>query len=135
MGQYWKPINIDKKEYIHPHTLGAGLKLWEQLANHPGIGEALIILLALPACNGRGGGDLRPHPVIGRWAGDRVILVGDYAEPEDYEDIINLDNHLYDECHDEGSFTDISDMVAEVIESELRVKYQGDGWREAVDQR
>ena len=36
MGQYWLPVNLDKREFVNPHKLGAGLKLWEQLANHPG---------------------------------------------------------------------------------------------------
>ena len=32
MGQYWKAVNLDKREFVHPHRLGCGLKLWEQLA-------------------------------------------------------------------------------------------------------
>ena len=69
MGQYWKPVNLDKKEFIHPHRLASGLKLWELLANPPGVGAALIILTAaMPEV--RGGGDLKPDPIIGRWAGD-----------------------------------------------------------------
>lgn len=111
MGQYWMPVNLDKKECIQPHKLGTGLKLWEQLANHPGTGSALVILCAaMPEA--RGGGDfdldenwhgpertfpahnISPGPMpedyttvakrtIGRWAGDRIALVGDYAENSD----------------------------------------------------
>jgi len=108
MGQYWLPVNLDKQEFIDPHKLGSGLKLWEQLANHPGTNAALIVLLAaMPAP--RGGGDLdldvnwhgperknmggpgpmpEEYPIvaartIGRWAGDRIALVGDYAEDSD----------------------------------------------------
>lgn len=56
MGQYWKVVNLTKNEFITPHKLGCGLKLWEQLANHPGTGAALIILCAaMPEA--RGGGD------------------------------------------------------------------------------
>jgi len=40
MGQYWKPVNLDKREYVDPHKLDVGLKLWEQLASHPGTGAA-----------------------------------------------------------------------------------------------
>ena len=57
MGQYWTAINLDKKERISAHKLGCGLKLWEQLANHPGTGAALIILCAAQP-ESRGGGDL-----------------------------------------------------------------------------
>ena len=32
-------------------------------------------------CNGRGGGDLRSDsPIIGSWAGDRIVIAGDYAD-------------------------------------------------------
>lgn len=57
MGQYWKAVNLDKREFINPHKLGAGLKLWEQLANAPGTGAALVILCAAMP-EPRGGGDL-----------------------------------------------------------------------------
>lgn len=84
MGQYWIPINLDKKEFVDPHKLGCGLKLWEQLANHPGTGAALVLLCAAQR-EPRGGGDLAndTQNVIGRWAGDRIALVGDYAEDSD----------------------------------------------------
>lgn len=29
MGEYWKPVNLTKREYIHPHDLSDGLKLGE----------------------------------------------------------------------------------------------------------
>jgi len=29
MGQYFLILNLDKKEYLHPHKLGSGYKLWE----------------------------------------------------------------------------------------------------------
>lgn len=124
MGQYWIVVNLDKKEFIHPHKLGSGLKLWEQIANHPGTGTALIILLAnMP--ERRGGGDLEENEIVGRWAGDRVILVGDYAEDGDLEGVETAE--LYDIAQDE--WKDISDDVAAVIERELEGKYEGDGWR------
>jgi len=56
MGQYWVVVNLDKKEFINPSKLGTGLKLWEQLATHPGTGAALIVLLAAER-EPRGGGD------------------------------------------------------------------------------
>jgi len=86
MGQYWIPVNLDKREFINPHKLGAGLKLWEQLVNHPGTGGALVVLCAAMP-EQRGGGDFRITPksknVIGRWAGDRIALIGDYTEDGD----------------------------------------------------
>jgi hypothetical protein len=29
MGEYWHPVNITRKEFVHPHTLGEGLKFRE----------------------------------------------------------------------------------------------------------
>lgn len=29
MGEYWKPVNVTRREYIHPHDLNCGLKLRE----------------------------------------------------------------------------------------------------------
>jgi hypothetical protein len=85
MGQYHLAVSLSAREFVHPHALGDGLKLVEQVGSGPGgVGSALILLLA--ASNGYGGGDFRapdPNGVVGRWAGDRVAIVGDYAEPED----------------------------------------------------
>lgn len=122
MGQYHVIVNLDKKEVVYPHALGCGLKLWEQIANHPSTGEALIILLA--CSNGRGGGDFADDPMIGRWAGDRIAVVGDYAEDTDL-----APEHKAESIYGSKSYKDISLKVAKVIERELDGKYTGDGWR------
>ena len=80
MGQYYMIVNLDKREFLNPHKLGSGLKLWE-MANTCTIAPALLALLA--CSNGRGGGDFEEDPIIGRWVGDRVAVVGDYSEPGD----------------------------------------------------
>ena len=114
MGQYHKIVNLDKHEFLNPHQLGSGLKAWEQIAGGPGTPAALFILLT--ASNGRGGGDFntgrhsynaaapgdewdwhdeeteessRIEQWIGRWAGDRIAVIGDYAEAGD------LDRSIY----------------------------------------
>lgn len=127
MGQYWLPVNLDKKEYIWPHALGTGLKLWEQLANHPGTGSALILLCAAMP-ERRGSGDFHPSPVIGRWAGDRIALVGDYAEDSDLPAEFEA-SKIFDYCHT-GAYTDITEQVCAVIEHEMEGKFVGEGWRE-----
>jgi hypothetical protein len=85
MGQYHLTVSLTKREFVHPHALGDGFKLVEQASSGPGgIGSALTLLLA--ASNGYGGGDFGAtdtRGVIGRWAGDRIAVVGDYAEPGD----------------------------------------------------
>jgi len=82
MGQYYVAVNLDKKEYVNPHRVGVGMKLWEQMANHPSTPELLYALLA--CSNGRGvSGDLKNHDYIGRWAGDRIVVLGDYSKNGD----------------------------------------------------
>jgi hypothetical protein len=171
-GQYWIPVSLDRKEFVQPHKLGAGLKLWEQLAAHPGTGAALIILCAaMPQA--RGGGDLdlsenwhgperefpqhniTPGPMpesyatiakrtIGRWAGNRIALVGDYAEDSDLPEEFHAKT-IYDRCPynekerkeriaegvpESELYTDVSEDVAHVIEHELHGKFSDkDGWR------
>lgn len=158
MGQYWKPINLAKREYIDPHKLGAGLKLSEQLGSH--VGTALIILCAAMP-ERRGGGDLdldanwhgpertfpkynttpAPFPrgykacakrTIGRWAGDPIAIVGDYAKDTDLPDKYAAST-LYDHCTEGGGYLDVTDDVCRVIEHELCGRFEGDGWRNFVE--
>ena len=84
MGQYHKIVNIDKKQYVNPCTLGEGYKLLEFGCTGTGTMTGLAILLA--CSNGRGGGDLYSNNnIIGSWAGDRLAIVGDYWEREEAE--------------------------------------------------
>lgn len=64
MGQYYKVINIDKKEYMRPDC---GLKLMEWSYNL----NPLILNLMKKLAN--------------EWKGDRVFIVGDYAVANDRE--------------------------------------------------
>ena len=136
MGQYWVVTNLDKREFIYPHALDCGLKLWEQLANSPGTGAALVILCAAMP-ERRGGGDLEPDPIVGRWAGDRIALVGAYAEDGDLKDSPVPASQIYKLCGDSsddpGAFTDITALVAAKIEKELGGKYTGTGWKRWVE--
>jgi hypothetical protein len=151
MGQYHYAVNLDKHEFINPHALGCGLKLWEQVANHPGPGPALLLLLA--CSNGRGGGDItddddgnyhptkNPRGIIGRWAGDRIAVVGDYAEDGDLSSE-HVASTIYARCLYPGDkpdpdikgkrFKDITPRVAKVLEFALDGKFKGDGWRDWV---
>lgn len=79
MGQYYMIVNLDKEQYLHPHAFGDGLKLMEFGSNGRGTMLALAVLLARG--NGRGGGDLHSNNrIIGSWAGDRIVVTGDYAD-------------------------------------------------------
>ena len=83
MGQYHKVFNLDKKEYIHAHHIDNGLKLLEQCGPGSDVTTSDAVWLLLANSNGRGGGDATPHPMIGRWAGDRILVQGDYATDKD----------------------------------------------------
>jgi len=76
MGQYHMVYNLDKEEYFRAEML----KLKEQIGTH-GSTTALFMLVA--NSNGRGGGDFEDHFLIGSWAGNRIVVQGDYAEPGD----------------------------------------------------
>jgi len=137
MGQYWLVCNLSKNEFIDPHRLGCGLKLCEQVGSFPGTASGLLILCAAQR-EVRGGGDLDtednwhgperesvgPGPMpkeyptiarrtIGRWAGDRIALVGDYAENSDLPPRFKAST-IYKACRD-GEWLDISEDVAKVI--------------------
>ncbi|MCA9062830.1 MAG: hypothetical protein KDA96_07220 [Planctomycetaceae bacterium] len=150
MGQYFKPVNVTKQEYICPWCIGAGAKLWEWAANPCGA----IFVLLLRRSSQTGGGDFgstKPlfievandgecsdviaqvlqregadavadaSQIVGRWAGDEIYLVGDYDESGD----------LYRRAK---SWRNISESVVEawngfieIPELKLRFEYCGCG--------
>lgn len=83
MGQYFRAINISKREYVSPWEIGFGAKLWEWCANR----SASIFPYLLRKSSSGGGGDIHlDHPgYAGRWAGDEVYLIGDYDETGLYQ--------------------------------------------------
>lgn len=79
MGQYYKIVNLTKKQFMNPHDFGDGAKLCEFGDSRSGVMFALAALLA--SGNNRGGGDIRSDdPIIGSWAGDQIAIVGDYDD-------------------------------------------------------
>lgn len=145
MGQYHYVCNMDKKEFLHPHTMGDGLKLMEFGPSAHGTMLGLALLLA--CSNGRGGGDFRiwndpyddgrkveglvpedndlAEAVIGRWAGDRIAIIGDYSETDDFPGYLSADpgmNPWHDDRNGGEDFVvwkDISPSVRRVIECDF----------------
>jgi hypothetical protein len=66
MGQYYKPISLDKKQCIRPWDYDNGAKLME----HSYIGNELVAVVESLIAEG------------GEWFGDRIVWGGDYADPE-----------------------------------------------------
>lgn len=96
MGQYYKPINIDKKQWVYSHdvketfktrdgrmvTIGTGLKLME----HSWIGNKFVHIIEGLIAEG------------GAWHGDHIVWAGDYADAEkrrksNLYDIIGIDDN------------------------------------------
>ena len=110
MGQYYKIVNIKKKQYITPHTFGDGSKLMEFSMSASGVLAGLAILLA--DGNGRGGGDLHSeNDIVGSWAGDNIVVAGDYADAGKF--VKEPDQTLYEVASSEGE--DISVKVLEAL--------------------
>ena len=86
MGQYHLVVNLDKQEFLNPWDLNWGAKQKEHTGFAGSAGDA-IYLLTMTSPN-RGGGDYDQYDgVSGRWAGDRVVVLGDYTEPHEDRDL------------------------------------------------
>ena len=146
MGQYHLVVNADKRQFIHPNRLGDGLKLMEFGNSAGGTMTALAILLAVS--NGRGGGDLHfESEVIGSWGGDRIAIVGDYAEDTDLPTSFDPQpSTIYDRCLGPGesadksidsslpTYRDISADVRKCIEADGLFRFEGEtGWIQRID--
>src|ERR1700680_1968082 len=81
MGQYHHPVCIEAEEGLNPYTFGLGAKEGEQGFSRPGTPNAMVALIC--ARGGNMPADCSQSPLIGRWAGKRVLVQGDYAENGD----------------------------------------------------
>ena len=102
MVQYYVIANLDKREFLHPDAFGPGQRLMEFACDRNGVMMGLAILLA--SSNGMGGGDLRIQgnsPFVhipGRWAGDRIVVAGDYDDNPESPGV-----RIYKRCCDPSS--------------------------------
>ena len=85
MGQYFEIINVDKRQVICPHNYDNGLKLMEWAYDKNAVVMAMVNLMA------------------DAWKGDRVYVVGDYADNEDENEIwVSTYNEILTELHRPG---------------------------------
>lgn len=66
MGQYYKPVSVEKREHVYSHAYGNGLKLME----HSWIGNDFVGVVSDLIAEG------------GAWHGDKIVWAGDYADEE-----------------------------------------------------
>lgn len=66
MGQYYKPISIEKRQYVYSHDYNNGLKLME----HSWIENKFVGVVEDLIAEG------------GDWHGDKIVWAGDYADEE-----------------------------------------------------
>ena len=104
MGQYHALYNVDKKQKVDGLS---GYKLLEQVGYPKSTATALFLLVA--NSNGRGGGDVEKHPLVGSWAGDRIVVQGDYAEEGDQAFIADTD-----------AYEDVTKQVWELLNVTLK---------------
>ena len=64
MGQYYKPVNIDRREWVDSHDYDSGLKLME----HSYVGNRFVTAVEFLLATS--------------WKGGRIVWAGDYADPE-----------------------------------------------------
>ena len=154
MGQYHQIINYDKKQFLDPHKFGEGVKLMEFSSGQHGTMQALAVLLAASNTpEARGGGDLHPwlggpgygsrirdtkpqrgewlmKNVVGSWAGDRIAIIGDYAEPQDAQGLHGSLGSPWGEGA--TGWTDVSELALEAMELGYYVYCERHNLKEAV---
>jgi hypothetical protein len=82
MGQYYKPININKKEWLYSHDYNNGLKLME----HSYIGNNFVNAVENLLIEG------------GSWFKNKIVWAGDYADEEPTSEWTNLKDEYPNKC-------------------------------------
>lgn len=120
MGQYFALVNLDKKQWVHAHRIGNGLKLGEQTGWKYSTEVAAGLLQEGP------------------WAGDtRIGFVGDnggsFAVDGCSEAPDGVVADLYDQLDESSDWTEISAQVRELMSARFGIRYTGDGWLEIIE--
>ncbi len=124
MAQYCLVANLDRKEFLSPKQFGEGVNLWSFGFNSVGTMTGLAILLN-PSDGRRFPLDGGPvNPIIGRWAGQRIAIIGDYLMPTyaRHVDVPGEQGELYFRIDEQGDgWIDISEHVIATLEMVYRV--------------
>lgn len=119
MGQYHKLVNLDKKEVVEPHAIGLFSKQYEHTGTDASLADVIYLLvMSSPAS---GGGDWPYTEMSGRWCGDRVVVLGDYTQPDAIQGYEGDASKLYG---DSESWQDISPDVRDALAKVFPVTYK-----------
>jgi hypothetical protein len=111
MGQYYYVVNVDKKEFLHPHYFDDGLKLLEFGDSSGGTLTGLTLLLA---DNGDRVEEFDTNNICGRWSGDRIIIAGDYGSRNNEFEGENVHDWAQQNC--KNISLEVAELVAKVCE-------------------
>lgn len=118
MGQYHRLVNIDKQEWVDPHGLGLGSKQYEHTGCDASLADAMYVLtMTSPA---EGGGDFPFTQISGTWAGDRVLIVGDYTKAHAVPGFTGADA-IY--ALAQAQYKDITPQVRDAFEKIFNIVY------------
>ena len=75
----------------------------------------------------RGGGDAEGHRYIGRWAGDKVVVVGDYYDQDNdnpkFKGLYDIDDGVHENVHWHDIFHGVRELLSKVCD-DLKFKKQ-----------
>lgn len=113
MGQYHSVINLDKRAGYSPRSLGSFIKLMEQ-CHTPTATSALLLLLSDP---------------LG-WGGERIAVVGDYAEDRD---LPTTDPHpaseLWERVAESRGMKNVGWLARKVVEDAGIATFKRETWK------
>jgi hypothetical protein len=148
MGQYHIIVNLDKQEVIDPWEIGWGAKQKEHTGYAGSAGDAIYLLTQTSPNAGGGDFDLY-EGISGRWAGDRVVVLGDYTEDSVLESLGlvttshtgSVEKHGWSYIRE--NYTDISHITKSALddafawETEYQTKLYEDAtlWRAEVNKK
>ena len=136
MGQYHIPVCIEAAEGLYPHAMAVGLKEGEQGFAQPSTPHAIAALVC--ARGGNMPADCSQSTLVGKWAGKRVLVQGDYAEDHDIPNwdgpplstLYNALDTLEERQKEEANYyvgcpfyTDISREARDFLEAVHNVRY------------
>ncbi len=94
MSQYFIIVNLEKREYIHPHDINRGAKLLE-VKNDELIGSLISFLLDHKKEENNN------YLYLSRWIENKVILIGDSEDYSLFKQVITDFNNISKNAYNE----------------------------------